>query len=698
MKKFYSLGIGLLLAVSLVHGQACYEVVQLPFYPFPFVGGNDTELYNDDIHTGVIPIGFDFCFFGNTYSELVIATNGYVTFDTSLANQFSSWSIQNAIPFADTSSNNVNYPKNAIMSPWQDINPGVASAGITYDTYGIAPYRKFVVSYKNVAMFSCTDQLFSNQIVLYETLNIIDINIASKTLCETWNAGAAIEGIHNIDGTEAYVVPGRNYPELWTSTGDSYRFIPQCYCESPEPIVMGSVMGKVFWDYNQDCILDPGEPGIPNVRFDIQPNDGIIWSGYQGNIAFMADPGSFTMEHSPNNPWYLTNICPMAPVDITVFQDSTVGPFLWGDTIVPYQDLEVTVGTTWLATCFNSQQQVSACNNGNVPAQNVTVKVLLADMLGLPVSNHPYTQSGDTLVWLFDWMDPGECRQILLNDSVPCDPSLLFEEVCLSAWIIWDSTDTDVTNNMDQGCFEILGSYDPNDKQAHGADHLATPFNDTSEVVLDESIEYLIRFQNTGTAAAYNITVRDTLSPLLDVSTIVPGASSHFYTAELRENVLTFHFPSIFLPDSATDPVGSQGWVYFAIAQSAGNGLGTVIPNSAAIYFDNNEPVITDTSFCTVSREEVVDTVDTVDTVSTGLNDASVYRALVPNPTSTSFRVLATDFSDVTIEVMDISGRVILTYANYTGQTIDVSSLSQGIYPVRVISPKGTSTTKLIRN
>jgi uncharacterized repeat protein (TIGR01451 family) len=688
MKKLYSLILGLMLSAAVATAQNCYQIVQLPYYPFPFVDyGNLSIDTVDDLHSDIIPIGFDFCYFGNTYSELVISTNGYVTFDTALANTPSPWNIGAPSPTPGV-------PNNVIMSPWQDLNP--SSGGyISYHTYGLAPYRKFVVSYGEVSMFSCTNLHFSNQVVLYESLNIIDINIAERQLCETWNNGMGVQGIQNADGTEAYIVPGRNFPELWTSIGDSYRFIPQCYCEAPigTGLQAGIVAGKVFWDYNQDCILDPGEPGIPNVKFDIQPNDGIIWSGYQGNIAFMADPGSFTMEHSADNPWYLTNICPMVPVDITVYLDSTVGPYFWSDTVVPFQDLSVNVGSSWLAVCFPTVQIIQVCNSGTVPAQNVRLKVLMPDILGeMPVSSLPYTFLGDTLLWEFAWMDPGECITVNFQDSVPCSAMLVGSNACIKAWVTMDSLDVDSLNNFDQVCDILLGSYDPNDKQAHGADHPETPFDADAEVVQDESIEYLIRFQNTGTFAAYNITIRDTLSPLLDVSTIVPGASSHFYTAELREDVLTFHFPSIFLPDSASDPVGSQGWVYFTIDQAAGNGLGTVIPNSAAIYFDNNEPVITDTSFCTVVREEVVDT------VNTGLNDMAVFQALVPNPANTEFRIIATDYRNIRVEVLDISGRSVISISNYQGQAVDVSRLSQGIYPVRVSTPGGVSTVKLIRN
>ena len=678
MKKLYSLVIGLLLAATTVHGQTCYEVVQMPFYPFPFIEGNNTNLVSDDVNSDTIPVGFDFCYFGTTYSHVIISSNGYISFDTSQANMGSQWTINAPVP-------NDQAPRNAIMVPWQDINPGASSGGINYAMYGIAPYRKFVVGYKDVAMFSCTDLFFSNQVVLYETLNIIDINIASRPLCETWNGGAGIEGISNADGTEAYVAPGRNYPELWTSTGDSYRFIPECYCAAPDAMQAGDVVGKVFWDYNQDCVLDAGEPGIPNVRFDIQPGDGIIWSGYQGNIAFMAEPSIFTLEHSANNPWYISNICPMAPVDVAVVADQTVGPFLWGDTIIPFQDLTVSVGTTWLATCFTSQQQITVCNNGNVPTSNVTLKVILPDMLSLPEANYPYVQNGDTLEWLFDWMDPGECRQVAITDSVPCDPNLVNEVACISAWVSADTSDLDMANNSDQGCLTILASYDPNDKQVRIAGLAGVPYTESHDIAADNSLEYLIRFQNTGSAPAYNITVVDTLDTALDPQSIVPGASSHFYTAELRGNVLFFHFPAIFLPDSTSDPLGSQGWVDFTINQAFGNQMGTIIPNTAAIYFDNNEPVVTAPSYSII-------------TGLVGLDELNVTFSLFPNPTQSEFRVLASNFANVTVEVIDINGRIILTQTNYTGQPIDVSSLAQGIYPVRVKSPKGISTSKLIRN
>jgi len=375
----------------------------------------------------------------------------------------------------------------------------------------------------------------------------------------------------------------------------------------------------------------------------------------------------------------------MVPVDITVYQDSTVGPYLWGDTIIPFQDLSVTIGSSAVATCFNTNVQLQVCNNGNIPAQDVTVQAMLPAIFADPTSNHPFTQNGDTLEWLIDWMDPGECRTFTLLDSVPCDPALLNEVVCFHAWVSMDSTDTDPTNNAAQTCRTVAASYDPNDKQVRIAGLQDIPFAPEHYIAADHRLEYLIRFQNTGNAAAYNITVVDTIATTLDPQSITPGASSHFYTAQLQDNVLTFHFPSIFLPDSASDPSGSQGWVQFTISQTSGNPMGTVIPNAAAIYFDNNDPIITNTSESTIMG-------------LVGIDEQNALFALVPNPANTEFRIIATDYRNIRVEVLDISGRSVISISNYQGQAVDVSRLSQGIYPVRVSTPGGVSTVKLIRN
>ena len=131
-------------------------------------------------------------------------------------------------------------------------------------------------------------------------------------------------------------------------------------------------------------------------------------------------------------------------------------------------------------------------------------------------------------------------------------------------------------------CQEVIGSYDPNDKQAFPEGYAEQHF-----IEPNTSIEYKIRFQNTGTDTAFTVRVEDQLSPLLDLSSIEAGTSSHPYRLEVREGGwLVFHFENILLPDSTINEPASHGFVQFRVNQKEDNPLGTIIENTAEIYFD----------------------------------------------------------------------------------------------------------------
>ena len=186
--------------------------------------GTNTGISSDDTFGGVINIGFNFDFYGNTYNQCVISSNNYLSFDIGNANGYSGWNIGAAVP------NNFDAPLNAILCPWQDINPGIGG-NIQYSLSGVAPNRVFTVTFCAIPMFSCTDICYTSQIKLFETTNIIETHISEKPLCATWNGGAAIHALHNNNGTIANVVTGpdgviRNFPNQWTALEDGYRFTP----------------------------------------------------------------------------------------------------------------------------------------------------------------------------------------------------------------------------------------------------------------------------------------------------------------------------------------------------------------------------------------------------------------------------------------------------------------------------------------
>jgi hypothetical protein len=183
--------------------------------------GSAISGFLDDNVRGSFDIGFDFCFYGNTYNQFFIGSNGWVGFSSG---QTGSW-VAGSIPNASS-----NFPKNAIFNPFHDINP-VIGGQIKMETIGQAPNRKLIVSWCQVPYFNCTSFINTSQIVLHESTNFIDTYIYQKQICANWNNGNATHGIQNSNGTLATVVPGRNNTP-WQANNDAKRFIPSG-CSSP---------------------------------------------------------------------------------------------------------------------------------------------------------------------------------------------------------------------------------------------------------------------------------------------------------------------------------------------------------------------------------------------------------------------------------------------------------------------------------
>jgi gliding motility-associated-like protein len=183
-----------------------------------------SSMQADDSHDSIRDIGFTFNFYGQSYTQLVISGNGYITFDLSQANQYSPYSINAPIP------NPGSMPENAIMAPWQDINTGLGG-GVYYGTTGVAPNRTFIVTWCEVPMFSCTSDLHTSQVVLYEGSNKIEMFLQNKPLCIGWNGGAAVQGLIDATSSNFDIVtdPGigllRNFPLPWTAANEGWEFI-----------------------------------------------------------------------------------------------------------------------------------------------------------------------------------------------------------------------------------------------------------------------------------------------------------------------------------------------------------------------------------------------------------------------------------------------------------------------------------------
>lgn len=229
---------------------------------------------------------------------------------------------------------------------------------------------------------------------------------------------------------------------------------------------------------------------------------------------------------------------------------------------------------------------------------------------------------------------------------------------------------------FDRYCLKTTAAYDPNDKQA-----IPSGVGNQNSITANQMMDYKIRFQNTGTDTAFNIVVIDTIDvAVLDISTFRPGASSHDYHVQLHDDEIRFIFDKIELVDSTTNEPESHGYVHFSIAQQAELPEGTTIRNRAGIYFDYNEPIITNYSLQTIKSEVLISKVNSY------LNDGKEVK-VYPSPTDAVLYFELTDISDpVQVSIFDMLGReLIQKELNGAHPSIQLERLPAGRYGYRLL-------------
>ncbi len=190
----------------------------------PANNGNPTTISTDDQWSQLITLPFTFYYFGQAYNQLIIGDNGVVSFDTNRTspqiqrpNDYCAWSFSDSAP-------STNLFRNTIFGAYHDLYIP-AGGQIVYYVSGTYPERQFVIDFQNVAQYSCNSLRTSQRIILYETSNVIDVQINDKPVCSGWNGGRALIAIQDQTGTQAYVPSGRN-TGAWGASNELWRFVP----------------------------------------------------------------------------------------------------------------------------------------------------------------------------------------------------------------------------------------------------------------------------------------------------------------------------------------------------------------------------------------------------------------------------------------------------------------------------------------
>ncbi|MCZ4410630.1 T9SS type A sorting domain-containing protein [Cryomorphaceae bacterium 1068] len=442
---------------------------------------------------------------------------------------------------------------------------------------------------------------------------------------------------------------------------------------------IASVEGKAFYDFNGNGVQNDPEPGFSYAFIENSISGDQFFAGADGDFWNCSEEGNGTLEVLNVLEYYEA-----ADVDISLIDGDQLE-----DVLIPITASEIIsdVAVDLISLQpnrpgFEANYLAQISNVGTICEDDISVEIIFPDYVEIVSSPNPdliiSENSASIEVDQACPFGPFEFNlTILLDDTVSLGTML---EATISANVSAD--DPNELNNTFTSVTEVVGSYDPNDKQVS-----ATTIGD--EFLEDGSpLKYTIRFQNTGTFYAERVVIADTIDSDLDINSLQIISTSHNMELSREGNVLYFEFDQIFLPDSATDFDGSIGHLRYEIDPLPTFSEGETIENTAYIYFDFNEPVVTNTVVTEFGNPLSVS------------NESAFETRLFPNPTDQNITISWEQDVEVDrIEIFDLSGRLLQgnNINNLSQTTLDVSDLASGIYLLKVNSSGLISTSMFMK-
>ncbi|MFN8310372.1 MAG: hypothetical protein U0T73_10460 [Chitinophagales bacterium] len=427
------------------------------------------------------------------------------------------------------------------------------------------------------------------------------------------------------------------------------------------------ITGCVFVDANNNNILDAGEFRLPGVTVHVGAYTA--YSGFSSYYSAAVPAGTYAVSYTPTGAYAGYTVSPTS-------QSVTVPA--GGSASVNFA-LHLPAGSCNAAVSLVPHTTVTAAHPAwyNVYIHNYGSSAISGTMLFQydPVLHLNYASPAQTsnniaqhqLTFNYSNIQPGQYGSYWISfqaDSVIAIGYPAFNLVTITA----NCNESTMADNTDTVHQAATSSWDPNNK-------IVTPEGKGVEgfISKNQELQYVINFQNTGTAPAVNVVLHDEISNHLDLNTLRVIGASHDYTMQLNGRELIATFSEILLPDSGSNEQASHGWLAFRIKPIAGISGGSVIDNQADIFFDYNEGVNTNSVRNTIE-------------IALGVDDvvkAPVIQ-LSPNPfeSFTNIKVFGVDDAPIDVLITDLCGRETMHVSGLPSEIIriDRNGLSAGTY------------------
>lgn len=383
-------------------------------------------------------------------------------------------------------------------------------------------------------------------------------------------------------------INGDGLPDILTASAHDDRL--DWYANHIDQTV--PVSGHAFLDLDSNGVAGSDDPALSYQPVWTSPDVGTIYTGSDGDFQFylfngehelgMEEPGAAWALSTDSTSYQLSISTGSSPISDIVFGFRPVGP-------VPVLDIAVSMNGD--GCDVDRSMAISIHNTGPVTAHGA-IHLDLDPMFSFSSSTTPQDSVvGGNVYWSYAALQPGQSTSLYSFIHTPGVDQLNTEydhllEVSAISQLGADSLFT-ITHEGTVSC-----GYDPNAKQVSPSGIGQMGYVDINQ----SHLTYTIHFQNTGNDTAHTVVLRDELDHRLIHSSLEVIATTHPFVLEVEaDGEAVFTFENINLPDSGTDQLGSQGHVVLRMALEEGLPSGTLITNTAGIYFDNNPAVTTNT-------------------------------------------------------------------------------------------------------
>lgn len=435
------------------------------------------------------------------------------------------------------------------------------------------------------------------------------------------------------------------------------------------------VSGIMFLDQNSNCAFDVNEMPVSSGLLSLTQGATAVTfsSNSQGRFSSLVLAGTYNFALPINisrSYLRLNSSCNLpSSISLSANQNFQQDIALEHDgSVDALIDVESYTGQATYG--FTENYKIAIQNPGIAVSGLITVELTLPGTLSF-VSSTPQSTSvtGNKHTFTFNSLAMFEEKAIQLQLKTDTAGNSLGDTLCLYAQINGVTGDVNLINNYDTLCLEVRGAYDPNDKTA------------SAEQVIPgtKKVDYRIRFQNTGNSPAVKVTVVDTLDLTLPITAIIMNSASHPYSISVQNNILIWEFDNIMLPDSASDPLGSQGYISFSAGLNPALGLGDIIFNDADIYFDYQKPIITNKAKTVI-----------VQNISILENELEQLVEVFPNPAKEKLFIKWKGEKTAPFWLIDAQGKQVKQFEidNTQPFELNVQELPVGIYFIK--SPHST--------